>query len=128
MSYWEEQVQEKRNGPDTIIKWVHRASIFVWIILSIFIFITDLAKPEDKTMFDHMFGVSVRSSWDTNLLFIAFIVALVMFLFSIVSLMFNAQRLKRKTDKVSVSLIISLITAAVYVLFYLYSTLDIFTL
>jgi hypothetical protein len=128
MSYWEEKISEKREGPDSILLWIRIASICVWIMLSVFIFLTDMARPAQATLFDHLYDITVRATWDDNLLFAAFIIALILFVFSIISILLNAQRLKRKTDKISISLIISVVTSAIYIMVYFYFTMDIFNL
>lgn len=126
MSYWEEKVTEKRNGPDTIIKIVQISSVVVWVFLSAFIFLADQARPDEATFFDHLYEIQVRNTWDDGLLLAAFIVAVILFIISIISLLLNAQRLKRKTDKISVSLLISVIASAIYIMIYFYFTMDIF--
>jgi small-conductance mechanosensitive channel len=126
MSYWEVKISEKRTGPDTIIKIIQISSIIVWILLSTFIFLADQARPEEATLFDHLYDITVRSTWDDKLLFAAFIIAVALFIVSIISLLLNAQRLKRKTDKISISFIISVISSALYILIYFYFTMDLF--
>jgi len=128
MSYWTDKISEKREGPDTIIKWIRIASICVWIMLSVFIFLTDMARPVQATLFDHIYDLTVRSTWDDKLLLAAFVIAVILFVFSIISILLNAQRLKRKSDKISISLVISVITSAIYIMVYFYYTMDIFNL
>lgn len=110
---------EKRTGPDLLVTWVRIARIVVWIILGVFIMLTDSAKPQQATFFDHFFDVTVRSFWDQNLLFISFIVALLLFIISFTSILINTMRLKRKNDRLSVSLVITLIISSIGILLYL---------
>ncbi len=111
--------QEKRQGPDILVKWVRIARFFAWIMLGIFLVITDTAKPQTLTFWDRFLDVKIRGFWDQNLLFIAFIVAVILFIFSFVSILINAMRLKRKTDRLCISLLITLIISSIGILFYL---------
>lgn len=116
--------QEKRTGPDLLVKWVKVARFIVWIILGVLIVLTDTAKPQDTTFFDHFFDVKVRNFWDQNLLSISFIVAILLFIFSFISILINIMRLKRKTDHLSASLIITLIISSIGILLYLSMALN----
>ncbi|PKM51800.1 MAG: hypothetical protein CVV02_04105 [Firmicutes bacterium HGW-Firmicutes-7] len=110
---------EKRTGPDLLVKWIKIARIVVWVMLGILILFTDSAKPQEATFFDNFFEVTVRNFWDQNLLFISFIVASLLFIFSFTSILINTMRLKRENDRISISLIITLIISSVGILFYL---------
>ena len=110
---------EKRTGPDLLVKWVKIARMIVWILLGVFIMLTDKAKPQQVTFFDRFLDVTVRTFWDQNLLFWSFIVCILLFIVSFVSILVNTMRLKRKADRLSISLIITLIISATGILFYL---------
>jgi hypothetical protein len=119
MSYWEHNITEKRNGPDFYIKWIKTSSYIVWFFLAVFVFLTDLAKPQEATFFDRLLDVSVRTIWDKQLLTYAFIIAITLFTYSLFSLLLNCKRLKRKSDHLNVSLIISTVISAVGILLYI---------
>ncbi len=110
---------EKRLGPDFLVYWIRISSFIVWLILGVFFFITDLAKPQQTTLFDRLFDVSRRTVWDQNLMMISFIVAVILFFFSLLSLIVNTKRLKRRSDHISISLVISLIVSTLSILLYL---------
>lgn len=110
---------EKRIGPDFLVYWIRVSSFIVWLILGVFFFLTDLARPEQITFFDRLFDVSRRTVWDEKMMLISFIVAVVLFFFSLLSLIINTRRLKRKTDHISVSLIISLVVSTLSILLYI---------
>ena len=110
---------EKRLGPDFYVYWIRISSFIVWLVLGIFFLVTDLAKPQQTTFFDRLFDVSRRSIWDQNLMMIAFLVAVILFFFSLLSLIINTKRLKRKEDRISISLIISLIASTLSILLFL---------
>jgi len=110
---------EKRIGPDFLVYWIRISRIIVWLIIAVFFFINDLARPQQITFFDRLFDVSRRTVWDQNLMMISFIVAVILFFFSLLSLIINTKRLKRKSDHISISLIISLIVSTLSILLYL---------
>ncbi len=110
---------EKRLGPDFLVYWIRVSSFIVWLIIGVFFFINDLAKPQQTTFFDRLFDISRRTVWDQNLMLISFIVAVVLFFFSLLSLIVNTKRLKRLNDHISISLILSLIVSTLSILLYL---------
>jgi len=117
--YQHQHFFEKRLGPDFLVYWIRISSFIVWLVLGVFFFITDLAKPQQTTFFDRLFDVSRRTVWDQNLIMVSFFVAVILFFFSLLSLIVNTKRLKRKSDRISVSLIISLIVSTLSILLYL---------
>ncbi len=110
---------EKRTGPDFLVYWIRISSFAVWVMLGIFFMIYDLAMPHESTFFDRLFDVSSRTVWDQNLMLISFFVAVILFFFSLLSLIINTRRLKRKSDRISLSLVFSLIVSTLSILLYL---------
>lgn len=108
---------EKRKGPDLFIIWVKIARIVVWIILGIILLLNDSARPQVTTFFDYFFDVTVRDFWDKSLLFTSFLVSIILFIFSFISILINMTRLKRTTDRFYISLIITLIISSVNIIF-----------
>jgi formate-dependent nitrite reductase membrane component NrfD len=119
MSNQSQKYFEKRLGPDFLVYWIRISSFIVWLVLGVFFFVTDLAKPQQTTFFDRLFDVSRRTIWDQNLMMISFFVAVILFFFSLLSLIINTKRLKRKSDHISISLVISLIVSTLSILLYL---------
>jgi len=119
MSHTQRSYFEKRNGPDFLVYWIRISSFAVWLLLGIFFLVADFAQPEQVTLFDRLFDVTRRTVWDQNMLMISFFVAIVLFFFSLLSLIINTRRLKRKSDHISISLIISLIVSTLSILLYL---------
>lgn len=110
---------DRRIGPDFLVYWIRISSFIVWLLIGLYLVVSDFARPEKITFFDRILDVSRRSEWDENLMMISFIVALVLFFFSLLSLIINTKRLKRKTDRISFSLVLSLIVSILSILFYL---------
>ncbi len=121
MAYTTHLRPENRKGPDLLVKWVKISRYIAWILLGVCILFIDQAKPRTAGFFDRLFNVNVYAYWDLKLVTFAFVIAVVLFLFSFISILINVMRLKRKTDRLCVSLIISLISSSIYMLIYLSS-------
>ncbi|WP_139249310.1 hypothetical protein [Malonomonas rubra] len=80
------------------------------IVLFAAICVTALAKPESVTFFDHYFQVNVYRRPHWNMVLVDYIAALLALsgIVSIIGLIVNSQRLKRKGDYVRATLVICL--------------------
>lgn len=111
--------KEKRKGNDIIIKCIKFSRIFAWVILFAFLIILDQAKPHETTFFDRLLKINVTSFWNQNLVYRAILVAIILFTFSLMGLVFNTMRLKRKSDHISISLLITLGFSILIIILYL---------
>lgn len=111
---------EKRKGPDFMVKWVKFSSFLVWLFIGVIMFVTDISKPKSETFFDRLLKVDVRKFWDFNTLRYAFVTTLLLFTYAFISLLFNLRRLKRKDDRLSISVIIAVLLSTILMLFYVY--------
>jgi len=113
-------IEDRRKKPDALCKWLEIASIAVWIILfCVLIFLED-ARPQIETFFDRFFEIKVRDAWDYNNLDTAFYLLVFLLLFSAFSIFLNSKRLKRSTDRIRKSFIISLIGSVIGIIIYLF--------
>lgn len=110
--------KEQRKGNDLIIKYIKISRIIAWMIVCAFLVTMDQAKPHQATFFDRLFKIDVVSFWNQGLVYRAVLIAILLFVFSLISLIINSMRLKRKTDHISVSLIITLIISIVGIILY----------
>lgn len=120
MAYWKDDLEKTttkdphhRQGPDLLSKWVRLSGFLVWLFIAITIVFIDGAKPQLYTILDMHYGKIARDSWNGQFLMVALYIAIGTFLFSLFSLILNAQRLKRKTDHIKVSLVLGLIASGV---------------
>ena len=107
--------QNRRKSKDPLMKAIAWANGIAAVGLFIAICITAAAKPEAVTFFDHFYKVNVyrRPTWDMALVdYIAIMLAL-SGLTSIVGLIINSRRLKRKGDYIRASMVVCLILAIV---------------
>ncbi|NLM73558.1 MAG: hypothetical protein GX184_05980 [Clostridiaceae bacterium] len=108
---------ERRKGPDLILRLVRISSIILWGFIILNFFVIFSAKPEFESFFDRLLGLTVRENWDYRLLSISLVTSLIQLILSVFALFLNTRRLKRKTDRISPSIIISLVFSAFFTVF-----------
>lgn len=97
----------QRDGPDIILRLIDILSVVLWGFIIVNLMLILMAKPIAETFFDRLLDIVVIPVWNVGLLTFALKLTLVQFFISIVSLVLNALRLKRKDDKVRISLVLS---------------------
>ena len=122
MNNGENWIYDRRKGPDFWTKWVKIAGYIAWAIVLVIIAITDKAKPRVETFFDRLFNIKLDPNWNTRLLQYAFLLLVILFILCNISMIINAKRHRRKTDKYNPSIIILTITSFVgiiaFIVFY----------
>ncbi len=109
---------ERRKRPDILCRWLEFSSIFVWMILFCVLIFYQHAQPQVETFLDRFFQIKPRETWDYQMLNTAFYFLLFLFAYSGVSLFLNLKRLKRSTDRIRLSFIISLAGSLAGILLY----------
>lgn len=97
-----------RKGPDLILRMIDIISVILWGFIIVNFAIIMIAKPVSETFFDRFFSIKVRDYWDTYLLQFSLILSLTQLLISVFSLFLNSKRLKRKGDRLRISIIVSI--------------------
>jgi hypothetical protein len=97
---------ERRRGPDVVVKAVWWTVGISWILIISAFLITIEARPKFETFIDRMVKARVRDYWDTSLLQYTFYVLIINLAVCIIGFIFNMLRKKRKTDKISKSIIV----------------------
>lgn len=111
---------ERRKGPDIIVKAVWLISGVNWLLAILGFAYADKARPQSETFFDRYLGKSARSNWDDDLLRYAFIILLINFVICIIGFLLNMLRQKRKTDKISKSIITIAVLSLFAILWYIF--------
>lgn len=106
-----------RKGPDIVCRIVDIASVILWGFIIVNFAVILWAKPIGETFFDRLFNISVRNYWDAALLQFALFLSLFQLLVSIFSLYLNSKRIKRKDDRISVSIIVSIFVVSLICMF-----------
>ena len=100
--------RDSRKGPDLILRMLDIISVILWGFIILDLAMILFAKPEVETFIDRFFSVKVRDYWDTNILRFPLMLSLVQLLISVFLLFLNSKRLKRKDDKMRISVIASI--------------------
>ncbi len=107
----------RRRGPDFVIKVINVIAGSAWIcIFMIFVFVA-LAKPKFEG-FRRGMG-AIQGGWNAGWLDIVFFLLVFLVLLSIAGIVFNFMRMKRKTDKIRATLVLSGVLAFLGILAFL---------
>ncbi len=101
--YW----KERRHRKDPIMLIINASNVAVWVLLILSLLVANEASPPLETLFDRLLGVKVRTYWDYSILGISQWMMAGLFILSGVGIILNSRRLKRSTDHMRVSLIIT---------------------
>ncbi len=110
MNYWpdDKHITDHREGPDFWMKWIKIASILGWIMVGTIIVMFDQARPQIYSILDMHYNKISTTTWNQDILMGTFILSIFTFVFILISLLANAQRLKRKVDRVRISLVVTM--------------------
>jgi len=113
--------EERRIKADILSQWLEISSIVVWVALFVIIVMWQIASPQTETLLDRLFNVERSTAWNFNLLNIIFYILVFLFAFSAVSIILNSKRLKRKTDRIRLSFIISIFGSVIGIIIYIFA-------
>ena len=113
------QYVDRRRKKDWVTRAIPILSSISWIAaLAILIFL-DRASPDRANFFTRLAGTMVYSTWNTQMLRIALIILVVVFIICLIGIIFNALRHRRKTDKFNIPIIIMEIVSGVGIVVFL---------
>jgi len=98
--------EERRKGPDTLIKVTNFLSIAALILMLPPLIIIERARPEMESLFDRWFRITVQAGWDVEALQGAVYYIILVFLLSTAGLVLNVMRRRRKEDRIRFGLMI----------------------
>lgn len=106
---------DRRKGPDLLLRMLTITNAIAAIGLFIAICITAAAKPEIETFFDRFFKVNVyrRPYWDMQLVDYIAIMLAISGITSIVGLIINSKRRRRRGDYIRSTLVLCLLASIV---------------
>ena len=111
---------DRSRGPDLWSKTLRCLGIFGWFVMFVAIFIIDRAKPEEENMFTKAANVSVRKTWNMELIHYLFYLMIFGLCISIIGFVINSRRHHRKDDRFRYILIIMGIISSFGIIKYLY--------
>ena len=112
-------MQDRRIGPDTLVKWVKYSGIISWLLISIVLFITLVAKPGFESYMDKSLHIRLGNKWNIDLMQYAFVLLVLLFFFCMVSIVINLMRCRRRRDSFSITLVLNAAAAFIGIILYL---------
>ena len=113
------RLSNRRKTPDLLLQllaWFNGAAV---ISLVAALAIAAIAKPELETFFDRYYDIQLRQAWNHNLVgYIGLFLGLSC-VTSIVGLIINSKRLRRKGDHIHATLVLSLIISIAGLFFFI---------
>jgi hypothetical protein len=110
---------DRRRGPDVLVRWVKWSGIVSWILVSLILFITLIAKPDFESYMDESFHIILQDAWDTNMMQYVLLLLVLLFSFCMISIAVNLTRCRRKSDRFNKTLILNAASALIGILLYL---------
>lgn len=125
MSFWPNEgipkKAEHRKGPDLLLRLIRLSSIICWFMYFASLLVWDSARPQIYTILDIHYDKLSRATWNPDMMLLSFIFLGITIVFTLIALIFNSRRLKRKYDKVQFSLILCIsLTVLTLIGFYAY--------
>ncbi|MFK5926653.1 MAG: hypothetical protein QM483_08495 [Desulfuromusa sp.] len=119
------RLSNRRKHPDLILRSLAWANGIAVISLFLAVCLIAIAKPKNMNFLDHFYGVQrLNPAWNMDLISYIGIMLLLSLIASVVGLILNSNRLRRKRDHLHATLILSLIVSTVSLFFYLRFTLN----
>ncbi|MCL2576649.1 MAG: hypothetical protein FWE27_01170 [Defluviitaleaceae bacterium] len=99
--------QERRRQADWVINAATVLSVISWLVAFFVLTVIQMAAPERRNFLSEVnIGAAARTTWDATLLPFAFGLLVLSVLASIAAFIFNAMRMRRKTDRYRKSILI----------------------
>jgi len=120
IKYRKDGTPEKRKGPDILMNLLTWLAVIGWLMMFVVLIVIDIAKPHMESSFDHVNGAeSPLSAWDPVLIQYIFYLMIAGFSISIIGIILNIKRHRRKRDKYRISLIALGVISLLGIIFYL---------
>jgi len=111
--------KDRRQRKDFISSWLEVSGVLVWLVLFAVVLLFQKAQPREKTFFDRLLAVELADTVDYTFLAPILYLLVLLLVLSAVSLFLNIKRLKRRTDHIRISYIITLVFATAGLIFFL---------
>ncbi|MCG8569476.1 MAG: hypothetical protein MJB14_05000 [Spirochaetes bacterium] len=110
--------QERRRKPDIVVKTVHWTSSILGISLLVILVLLRFAEP-DRTFL----GASSGTGLDPQILSIIMFLMVVVFLLSIMTIMLNKTRHRRKDDRYAITPFVTLFISVLSFIIYFFTVI-----
>ncbi|MBM4054022.1 MAG: hypothetical protein FJ264_04975 [Planctomycetes bacterium] len=112
--------QNRRGKPDFLIKSLKWFVVISWLLMVTALLIFGAAIPEVESFFDRKFDMKLISNWNQTVSLYLFYMMIVWFCISVIGLVINSKRCRRKDDEFRVSLIFLCIISVFGIIVYLF--------
>ena len=112
-------MQDRRKGPDSLVKWVKYSGIVSWVLIAIILFITLVAKPNYESFMNNSFHIRLNDVWDIQILQYVFLLLVLLFFFCMISIVINLMRYRRKSDRFNKTLILNAVASFIGIILYI---------
>ena len=120
IKYMKDGTPEKRKGRDILMRLLTWLAVIGWFIMYVVIMVFEKARPRVESSFDHVDGAeSPLSAWNPVLIQYIFYLMIAGFSISIIGIILNIKRHRRKRDKYRISLIALGVISLLGIIFYL---------
>lgn len=99
-------MKERRIGPDKIVNAISTISVFIWIIFALVFILFAIANPTHSGMAASRPALTGNTVWVDRIMYGLLIFQV---LLGGAGIFFNLTRLKRKTDRLRLTLVISVV-------------------
>ncbi|MCD4828428.1 MAG: hypothetical protein K8R90_03235 [Candidatus Cloacimonetes bacterium] len=103
---------ERRHGPDILVKTITWLSVLGWLLMIITLFVYGSARPDSIRLKFWPLVNEMNRIWNTELTTIVLYFLICNFSLGIIGLLLNTRRHKRKTDNYSLPLMLLTLMAA----------------
>jgi hypothetical protein len=108
----------RRKGPDMLTRSLRYLALIGWGAMIAALFVLDKAKPQMETFFERSYGIHLRSHWNLELARHLCLLLWVGLGISLLGLIFNALRHRRRDDEWRISLLLVALGSLAGLLFY----------
>ncbi len=112
--------EDRRKGPDSIIKRYETIGLINILVLFFSVILLLYAQPDPRYVLDYFYNIRRSSLWHTHYYIAAVVSIFIQMLLGLYGLNLNRMRLKRKTDKISISLGFTTISSVILLLIALF--------
>ena len=113
--------RDRRRRKDIWFKMISWFAMASWAIMFVALIIYQKARPENVTFFDRFYDVEKNANWNPDLAFVLFLTMIFGLIVSIIGLIINKKRARRKSDRISVSLVLMAIVSVMGITIYVFS-------
>ncbi len=115
--------RDRRRRKDIWFKMISWFAMASWAIMFVALILYQKARPDNVTFFDRFYDVKKNTDWNPDTAFVLFLTMILGLIVSVIGLIINKKRARRKSDRFSVSLILMAVVSVMGIILYVFSGL-----